>query len=403
MNLRRKIFTMAETVTFMLIAALISTLTCGFLMFKLYDNKKVEADYSKITSNEHLAEFIENYDQLTDKYYKNVDESELVDSAIKGMLDYLGEPYTEYMDESQSTGLEEQLKGEYTGIGVEIGTDLETNQVYVLTIFPNSPAEKAGVQEGDIFLKLNGEDLTGRTMLEISEQIKYGNEPTSKLVFLRDGKEVELTITREKVEIQSARGRIIKYRRKNIGYLNITTFASPTNDQVRTIINSFKEQGLKEVIIDVRRNSGGYLDSVTRIAEQFIAKDETILFLEDKEGKNEIIDSTEDKTDFKIIVLVDEVSASASEILAGALRDTYGAKLVGKKTFGKGKFQETGQLSSGASIKYTAGIWYLPSDINIDGIGLVPDYEVNQNEEYFLDKTDSNDAQLQKALELIIK
>ena len=401
MNIKRKIFNLYEMIAFMLITAIVASLTCGFIMFKIYDSKKVKTDYTALTSNKNLIELIDNYNQITDKYYKKVDQSKLVDSAIKGMLEYLGEPYTEYMEENESNGFNEQLHGTYEGIGVEISTNKETNEIFVNRVFPDSPASEAGVMVGDIFLKLNGEDIKDKTMIEISEQIKYGKEPTSNIVFLRDGKEVELVLTRKQVKIISGSGRVIDYRGKKVGYLLISTFASPTSEQVKEVIQDFQSKGIKELIIDVRGNTGGYLDSTVKIAEQFIEKGKTILYLESKNGKDAVVDSTEAKTDFKIVVLVDKISASASEILAAALRDSYGAKLVGTQTFGKGRFQETGQLSSGASIKYTAGLWYTPENKNIDGIGLTPDYEIKLNEKYAIERTDANDNQLQKALEVV--
>ncbi|NLA32322.1 MAG: S41 family peptidase [Mollicutes bacterium] len=403
MNIKRKIFTLYEMIAFMLLTAVISSLTCGFIMFKAYENKKPIKDYSSLTENEHLLELINNYNQINDKFYQKIDEGKLVDHAIKGMLDYLGEPYTEYIEEDRTNGFNEQLQGTYEGIGVEMTVNPVTKQIYVKRVFPDSPAEEAGVLVGDIFLKVNGEDVKDEDLQAISEKIKYGDSPTSVILFLRGEEEIELSLTRKKVEIISAYGRVIEYKRKKVGYLHITSFAALTNEQVRKALKEFKHDGIKEVIIDVRDNTGGYLDAVVKIAEQFIEKGKRILYLEAKDAKNAIIDSTDEKSDLKIVVLVNGASASASEILAAALRETYGAKLVGNKTFGKGKFQETGQLSTGASIKFTAGTWYTPNDVNIDGVGLTPDYEVVLDEKYYLERIDANDNQLQKALEVVTK
>lgn len=403
MNIKRKIFTFGEMALFMLLTAIVSSLTCGFIMFKAYENKAPIKDYSALTSNKHLVELIDNYNNLTDKFYKKIDEGKLVDRAIKGMLEYLGEPYTEYMEEEQTTGFNEQLNGTYEGIGVEMTTNPLTKEIFVKRIFPNSPAEEAGVKAGDVFLKVNGVDVKEMDINQMSEQIKYGETPTSVILFKRGEEEIELTLTRKKVEIISAYGRVIEYKRNKIGYLHITSFASPTNEQVRKVLAEFKAKGIKEIIIDVRDNSGGFLETTVNIAEQFLPKGKRILYLESKTDKTAVVDGTDEKQDFKVVFLVNGASASASEILAAALRDNYGAKLVGQKTYGKGRFQETGKLSTGASIKYTAGIWYTPNNVNIDGVGLIPDVDVELDEKYYVDRTDANDNQLQKALAEVIK
>ena len=398
---RRKIFNIYEMIAFMLISTVVSSLVVGYIMFKQYDAKKIEKDYTSLVDNPHISEFINNYGQLMDKYYKDIDEEKLIDSAIKGMLDYLGEPYTEYMEENQSNNFNEQLKGSYKGIGVEISQNAETKEVFVNKVFANSPAEKAGVLKGDIFFKINGLDITGKDPAEISNQIKYGEEETSIIVFLRDGKEVEISITRDSVELISAEGRIINHNGKDVGYLKISSFAAKTSNQVKEIIENYKEKKLEEVIIDLRGNTGGYLETAMSISEQFLEKGKIILYLETKEKKSAITDSTEDKVNFKIVLLVDSGSASASEILAGALKYSYGVELVGTKTYGKGKFQETGSLSSGATIKYTAGVWNMPNDQNIDGIGILPDHEVELSQEYIENPIEENDNQLKKALEVV--
>lgn len=407
MKVNKKIFNIYEVIVFMFITAIVSSLTCGMLMFKLYDGKEirtiVKKDCSGVSENKHIVEFVESYERLKEKYYEEVDEGELIDSAIKGMLDHLGEPYTEYFDEDRAQDFNEQLQGNYEGVGVLISYDQVKKETYVLQVFENTPAERAGIEVGDVFLKINGEDVTDKDSLYISDKIKNGKEAASEIVFRRNDKEVTVKVTREVVTITSAFGKIMKKNGKNIGYLKITQFAIPTNEQVKKALKEFEEKKVKYVIVDLRSNQGGYLNSVLEVAENFLEKGKVILQLEDKKGKSNVVDSSLEKTNFKIVVLIDEISASAAEILAGALKQSYGATLVGKKTFGKGKFQETENLSSGASIKYTAGYWYTPDGTNVDGVGISPDVEVSQSEEYFEERTDESDAQLQKALELVIK
>ncbi len=185
--------------------------------------------------------------------------------------------------------------------------------------------------------------------------------------------------------------------------MQISTFASITSEQVKTGIAELKNQDISKLIIDLRSNTGGYLDSVTDIAQQFLTKDQIIYSIKTKEDSGTVKDLTDDKTDFKIVILVDQNTASASEILAGALKYSYGALLVGTTTYGKGKMQQTDSVSTGGVIKYTTGEWFLPNDQNIEGIGLIPDISINLDEKYFANPNDANDNQLQKGLEVIIK
>lgn len=402
MKSKRKIFNIYETMIFMLITTIVSSITCGFIMFRLYDSKEVKPNYSKITADKNLNEFIERYSNLLDGYYTDINKDELIQSAIEGMINYLGEKYTEYLPENESSDLLEQLEGEYQGIGLRIDQK-EDGQVYVFEVFANTPAEEAGILKGDVFSKINDESVTGKTSEEISRQIKYGEGDTSKILFIRGNEEIEVTITRTSVIVPSVVDRVINYRRKNIGYMQIQTFSTKTPSQVNDALNRFKAQGIDKLIIDVRSNSGGYLDSVTEISEFFLEKDKIIYSIKTKNETSIIKDDTDEKTDFKIVVLVNEATASASEILAGALKESYGAILVGKKTYGKGKMQQTDPVTTGGIIKYTTGEWFLPSGENIEGIGLIPDHEVEFSETYQTNPTDENDSQLQKALETIIK
>lgn len=402
MKSNKKIFNIYEIIIFMFMTTIVSSLACGFIMFRLYDQKETVVDYSKITNDENLGEFIDSYRKLIDRYYQDIDKGKLIDSAISGMLNYLDEDYTEYLNEEDSSGLLEQLHGEYEGIGIRIGVN-EEGQSYVFEVFSNSPAEEAGIMVNDIFFKINDQSLEGKTSEEISTQIKYGDADTHVITFLRDGVEVAVTITRKKVTIPSIISKIIDYKNKKIGYIQIATFANTTPEQFREAIKSLNEDKIDKLIIDVRSNGGGYLESVTLITEQLLEKGKVIYSLETNSGKIDKKDTTDEKGNFKIVVLVDSASASASEILAGALRDSYGAKLVGTKTFGKGKVQETDSLSTGGIVKFTTGKWYIPSGVNIDKIGLAPDYEVVLNEKFYTNRTDENDNQLQKALEVILK
>lgn len=384
---------LGRIIIIMCITAIISGLTSGVIVYSSY-SKNTGISYKTINGDDALKEFLEVYDNVSNNYYQEVDRKSMLKEAISAMLKYLGDNYTTYMSKEETNTLDESLAGQYWGIGVVIqGRN-------IVKVLDKSPALSAGILAGDEIIKVNNEDVTNKESNEIVKMIKGGNNEVSVTV-LRDGKEISLTMQLSKLNIPAISAEIIEGT--NIGYIGLGIFSSTVAEQVKEQLDKFKESNINGLIIDLRGNSGGYLSAATDISNMFIEQGKPIYSLETKSGKSTIKDTTKDKLDYKVVVLIDNGTASASEILAAALKDSYGAVLVGVKSFGKGKVQQTVRLSDGSMAKYTTAKWYTPNDVCIDGVGISPDYEV----ELELQK-DSNgkvtniiDTQLNKAVELL--
>ena len=295
------------------------------------------------------------------------------------MYNYLEDEYSMYLDINDTNTLEEQLTGEYTGIGVEITTVSEEGKesyVKVTKVFSNSPAERAGLKAGDIITKVDG--VAMHEASEVSGTIKDGNKESYQVSYKRNGKESTLTLTRERVLINSVFSNVYD----NVGYLQVETFSSTTVNQVIKEMGKFDSK-VTSLVIDVRNNTGGYLNTAYELADLFIDKGKVVYQIKDRNGK--ITKHTAQngvKRQFKkIVVLVNESSASASEILALALRDSADATIVGTKTYGKGTVQETNILNSGSMVKYTTSYWLGPKGESINLLGIEPDIKVEKAEE----------------------
>ena len=295
-----------------------------------------------------------------------------MEAAISGMYNYVGDEYTMYIDTENTSDLDEQLNGEYTGIGVEITTkeDAKTKTTYVeiTKIFSNTPAEKAGLKVGDIILKVDDKEM--KEAQEVSDTIKKGNKESYEITYNRNGVVNTLTLTREKVYINS----VWSTEYDTVGYIKLDSFSALTTTQVIEKLDLFSKK-VTSVVIDLRGNTGGYLDAAYSVSDLFVAKGKTIYQIKDKEGKitSYKAESGVYRQFKKIVVLIDGTSASASEITALALKESAGATIVGVKSYGKGTVQETDHLSSGALVKYTISYWLSPNGNSINKIGIEPD------------------------------
>ena len=384
-------FSLVEMVVIIIIVSLIVSVFSGFLVFKNYNYfSNITSQTSINTNDKKVNEFIELYEELKDKYVEDVNGEELIDAATKGMFDYL-DIYTNYLDIDTTSDLQDRLNGEYKGIGVEI-TNNEEGFVEIVTVFPNTPAEEAGLKTGDYIISINGESMVGKTSADVANTIK-GN-PNVKfitLVYRRNNKDETVKIDISKVIIPSVESKVLD---GNIGYLKLTTFSNTTYDQVEKKLVDLEKKNIKSLIIDLRDNTGGYLIAARDISELFVEKGKVIYQLKYRDGRIEKVESiSSNKRNYKVVVLINEGSASASEILALALKENYDATLVGKRSFGKGTVQDTSILSNGSMIKYTSAYWLSPSGKSINGVGIEPDVIVDQSKE--------GDTQLDKAIETI--
>lgn len=385
-------FNLLEVIIIILITGILVSVVSSLIVFNNYDKLTNNPQSSNPTYlNDDLKEFKDTYNHIINSYVEDVDKEGLIDAAIEGMYNYLGDEYSIYMDQETTTDLQEQLSGEYTGLGIEIATYI-TKDGYknvINKVFENSAAEKAGLKEGDVLLKLDEHDLTKSDSAFISSTVKYGTKEEFTITYSRDEKENTVTIKRGYVFINSVNSK----EDNEIGIITIDTFSATIPDQVRDAVNGFSDK-VTSVIIDLRDNTGGYLSSAYNTADLFIEKGKVVYQLKDK---NNNISKYEAKTGIlrrfdKIVVLINENSASASEILAIALKESANAIIVGETSYGKGTVQETEQLSSGSMVKYTSSYWLSPNGNSINKLGIKPDVEVK----------DSN-KQLDKAKETIRK
>lgn len=392
-----KVFSKSETIL-LVIFSLIIGLCIGFII-----NKNNLIGKSDTKQDEYLNEFIENYEYIIDNYYKDIDKEKLINSAIAGMMDSLDDPYSMYFNEEEADNFSLTLDGSYQGIGVQISKDNQTGYMKVETIFKNSPAEQAGLLVGDLIIAVDDKDAKEMETSEFSSLIKNGEKSTYNLKILRDSEEKEITINKELVTLTSVTSEIFERENKKIGYIYIGVFANNTYEQFKTELNKLEEQKIEYLIIDVRSNTGGHLTAVSSILDLFLTKTQIKYQFLQNDEKTLVYGNAKANKNYEIVLLGDEASASASEVLIAALKENLNSKLIGKKTYGKGTVQEMVTLPDGTKYKITVKKWLTPKGnwIN-DTEGIMPDIEVALDSKYFDTNSDDDDNQLQKALEYIV-
>lgn len=356
-----------ELIIVVIISSLLTSLTTGVIM---YNNNRITSNVSgnDLSHDEDLKDFLKVYASLIGDYYADIDKKEMLETAINAMFDYLGEDYTDYLSKDETDALAEKLKGEYKGIGVQIVND---NTIY--RVFENSPAKEAGMQSGDKIISLNGESVEGKSTTEVSSMIQMATEGVMSIGVLRGEEHLDLNVEVKTLYVPATNAQMLS---DQIGYLAISTFSSSVAEQVKSDLAFLEENHMNRLILDLRGNTGGYLSAATDIAQMFLEKNKLIYSLVDKTETKEYKDDTDEKRNYPVIVLMNDGTASASEILAAALKDSYGARLLGEISYGKGKVQQTKNLEDGSMVKYTTARWLRPNGDCIDGIGLLPDIEV---------------------------
>ena len=363
----------------------------------MFLSEKANVTVSKYNSEyKEFKPLFEAYDILNEEYYKDLKSSKLVDGAINGMLEATKDKHTMYFNKKQKKEFEEELSGEYYGIGAEIKLN-ENKTVSIVKIFDNSPAEKAGLKIGDVFVEIDGKSMKGKNANEVSNTLRSSKVKTADVVIKRDGKKISYKVTKENITLYSVSSEMID----KVGYISINVFGEKTYEQFFNALTKLENEGMESLIIDVRGNSGGYLSTVTNILSIFMDNDTVIYQMKIKNKKEEFKSVMPGKKDYKVIVLMDKGSASASEILASSMKEKYGATLVGTKTYGKGTVQSTSVLSNDTMIKYTIQEWLTPLGNSIDKKGVKPDVEIELSEDYVKNPIRDNDNQLNKAIELL--
>ena len=370
-----------------------------FTMFIKENNNSVNYSYSSKDRKEFNSLY-ETYDTIMKDYYKSVDSNTLIEGAINGMLGSLDDEHTMYFDKKSKEAFDAELSGNYYGIGAQIQLTGE-GTIRITKVFNDSPAEKAGLKAEDVFVSVDGVSVEGKSATEVANMLKSSTVKTSKIVIKRDGNEISFDVTKENITLFSVSSEMLKNNNKNIGYLSVSIFGQKTYSQFKDALLKLESQDMDSLIIDLRGNTGGYLYTVTNMLEEFVGKDNIMYQIQSSSGVKKYKSSKETSRKYKIVILVDENSASASEIMAASMKENYGAVLVGKTTYGKGTVQTTKDLSNGSMIKYTIEKWLTPNGKNIDKEGITPDYDVNIGDSYSNSPTKENDMQLKKALDLL--
>ena len=394
-TIQKEGFSYPEMVIIMIIAILF-----GFLIGNVVSFSKNDGSSSSVPSD--LKEFVATYNDIVNNYYTSVNKEELIDAGIKGMINYLDDPYATYFDGTNSTTFNQTLEGNYEGIGVEVTND--NNKVKVSKVFDDTPAKKAGIKVGDYITKVNGESTEGKTLSEVVSSIKNDKSKEVEITITRDNQEKVLKVTRATVDMPYTSSKVYEQNGKKIGYLKIEMFSNNIGKQVKKELTSLEKQKIDKLVIDVRDNPGGYLTQVTDILSLFMTKKDVIYQLQTKDKKQKVY-GTSSKVTYKypVTVIINENSASASEILASAFKETYGAEVVGVNSYGKGTVQKTGDLKNGDTIKYTVQKWLTPKGTWINEKGVTPTKEVKLELADGETLTEDNDTQLKVAIELASK
>lgn len=349
--------------------------------------------------DKYVKELIDTYETIVDNYYDDVNEEDLVNAAIEGMVTSLGDAYSYYMNSTQTFNFNQRIDGSYVGIGATISYSEAGN--YIIEIFENSPAQEGGLQLGDIILSVDGTSVVGYTLSELSPLL-IGDEGTKvKIKVQRDDKQKTVTITRGIVVIPSVGSKLVEDQDKNIGYISIDNFAANTYSQFSKQLKELEKNNIDGLIIDVRDNLGGHLNQVNKILSLFLDKKTVLYQVGTKNDTKKIYSSSNETRKYDIVILINSSSASASEILASSFQDNYkNATIVGTQSYGKGTIQNAIPLSTGASLKYTSQRWLTSTGVWLDGIGVTPDVVVEQADDVY-EVTGKDDIQFQRALEIL--
>ncbi len=338
-----------------------------------------------------LQTIVDTYNNIINNYYTDVDNEDVINGAVKGMLDAVGDPYTTYMDENTYNNFNILMEGSYEGLGVEISK--VDDQIVIVGIFNDSPAKNAGLELGDIILSIDDKKSSDMTTQEFSSYVRNSDASSFTIKVKRNNDEKTYIINRNKVVLKSVTSKLIEENGKKIGYIYMSVFASNTYEQFNEELISLEKQGIDSLIVDLRDNSGGELTTASNIISLFLNSDKIMYQMESKDGKVEKTYSygKADKT-YKIVVLINENSASAAEVMTAALKENLSATVIGKTSYGKGTVQTVLNLPTGEQYKITTKKWLTPKGNWINEVGIKPDIEVDFTED---------DAQLAKAIEYL--
>ena len=391
MKKEKSVFGTKELIGIIIITTLISFFAGFFIK---------QADVKTDLSN-YENEIISNYKYILENSYKNVNGRDLVSAAIKGMIDCLEDPYADYISVSDVDNFNLIINGEYQGIGVQIGYN-DNNEPVITYVFPSSPADISGLKINDILISIEDIKVLDKNLDEIKD-IVNGFDGEFKISYKRDENQYETILKRDIITVKSAVKTVYERENKKIGYIKLTNFASNSYEQFKESLESLESDKIESLIIDLRDNTGGQLKTVDNIVSLFINENNVIYQMKEKEKITKYYSHGNNNRSYPIVVLVNENSASASELMTGALKEVYGATIIGVNTYGKGTAQEVRTLENGEQYKFTTREWLTADGNSIEKVGIEPNIKIEQNEHYFVDPTEENDIQLQSAITFLCK
>lgn len=392
---QKSIFNLSQVLTIAVLTSIFS-LTMGIILanfsFGNSDNK-----YS-----DEVQSFVDEYLTIKEEYYEDMDDKVYMKVALEAILNSL-DMHSTVVDESLSNNLTTKLQGTYQGFGIEIISD-DTGKIHIVGVIDDSPASEAGLKPLDIILTINGQGVTGLTTNEFVSLVKDSNETKFELEIEREGKQLTIELERKLVTLKSVASEIYERNNKKIGYIYVNVFAYNTDIQFANELKELEKQGIDSLIVDLRYNTGGHLTAVENMMSMFLDKSHVIYQIQTKKDTKKVYSKTNDSKDYKVVVLVNEQSASASEMFAATMQEEYKATVLGVPTFGKGTVQEV-QDSTSTDVQYklTTKKWLTPKGNWIDGVGVKPDIELELKVEDINSFTEEEDNQLQAAIDLLAK
>ena len=386
-------------VLFVLVFAIFLSFNAGYVLGQspVAPYRVFPASFPTGESGEAFAPFWEAVNMVQSRYYRQpLDDDQLVEGAINGMLETLEDPYTFYLSPEAESTERGGFEGEINGIGVEVTED-EGNIVIIAPI-DGSPAAEAGLQPGDILRAADDEDLTGLSVMEAAQIVRGPRGTEVTLLIEREGETFEVVVERDVIKISSVNGEILD---ENLAYVRLSQFGMQTDEELATLLKELMAEEPDGLILDLRRNPGGSLDTVVEVADEFLPEGQ-VLRQEFSAGVDQEFDSKDGglAEEIPMVVLIDEGSASASEVLAGAIHDNDRGILIGETSFGKGTVQTWQQLSNGGGLRMTIARWLTPDETWVNEEGISPDYRVNLPEYDPVEEFD--DTQLQAAIDYLL-
>ncbi len=371
-------------------------------LYTYFLNNPINANVSATSTSKKIAGNLEKYREIIDKYYLGeVDENKLEEGAIKGYIEGLGDPYTEYISKEDMEDYLNDTMGNFVGIGIYMIKNTTYDKIQVLSTIKDGPAEKAGIQAGDLIVSVDGITYTASDMTTAANNIKGEAGTKVNVEIQRENQIIKYELTREKVKVNPVEGKVLE---NNIGYIQFSSFDETTAEDFKNKFEELNKKGIKSLIIDLRNNGGGIVDQALEIADYITDKDSVLLYEVDKNDKETVKKAQNDPIiNMPIVILTNENTASASEILAGALKDLGKAKTVGTTTYGKGVIQQILRLSDGSGLKITIEEYQTPNRNKINKVGIEPDEKVELPDTVtnIFNVKENEDTQLQKAIEML--